>query len=68
MSDNGDSGVANKGLDLRGMLRDGVSDEKLLELIAAGWSARADRYSELRASLKDSRGELKRIEMYYIGG
>jgi cyclic pyranopterin phosphate synthase len=59
---------ANKGLDLRGMVRDGVSDGELLELIAAAWNARADRYSELRASLRSSRGELKRIEMYYIGG
>ncbi len=59
---------ANKGLDLRSVLRNGVKDDELLNMIQAAWTARGDRYSELRASLRDSRGELKRVEMYYIGG
>ncbi len=59
---------ANKGLELRSMLRDGVSDDELLDLIVESWRSRGDRYSELRASMRDSRGESQRIEMYYIGG
>jgi len=59
---------ANTGLDLRSVLRNGVTDEELLNMIQAAWTARGDRYSELRASLRDSRDELKPVEMYYIGG
>jgi len=39
---------ANRGLDLRAVLRSGVDDEDLLEIIYKAWRARADRYSELR--------------------
>jgi len=59
---------ANKGLDLRAVLRDGVTDEDLLNMIHEAWAARGDRYSELRASLRSSRDEPQRVEMYYIGG
>ncbi len=59
---------ATRGLDLRAAVRGGVDDEELLEIIYKAWRARADRYSELRASLRGSPEELKRIEMYYIGG
>jgi cyclic pyranopterin phosphate synthase len=59
---------ANRGLDLRAAVRGGVDDEELLEIIYRAWRDRADRYSELRASLRSSPEELKRIEMYYIGG
>jgi len=31
------------------------------------WSGRSDRYSELRASLRDA-ADLHKIEMNYIGG
>ena len=31
------------------------------------WSGRRDRYSELRASMRDS-AELHKVEMNYIGG
>src|SRR5580704_9785957 len=40
------------GTSLRDALRGGSSDEHLLELIRAVWLKRADRYSELRASLR----------------
>ena len=59
---------ATRGLDLRSVLRNGVDDERLLAMIRDAWQARGDRYSELRASLRNAPEELKRIEMYYIGG
>ncbi len=57
---------ASDGLDLRGPLRDGATDGQLLDLIAAAWGRRADRYSELRAQLHDQ--DTHKVEMYYIGG
>jgi cyclic pyranopterin phosphate synthase len=56
---------ATQGLDLRGLLRAGASDEVLRAAIAGTWSKRVDRYSELRTG--ETRG-LPRIEMSYIGG
>lgn len=59
---------AAEGLDLRTPMRDGTSDEALLELIRDCWSGREDRYSELRASSGKKEALLPKIEMYYIGG
>ncbi|MET4579411.1 GTP 3',8-cyclase MoaA [Ottowia thiooxydans] len=61
---------ASQGYDLRSMLRGGASDEHIREAIAAIWQGRADRYSELRASLPDHSGPrtARRVEMSYIGG
>lgn len=54
---------ASKGQDLRDALREG--EEALAARIAALWSVRADRYSELRtAQGRDDR----KIEMFFIGG
>lgn len=39
---------ASQGHDLRALLRAGVSDAQMTEAIAAIWSERSDRYSELR--------------------
>ena len=58
---------ATDGTDLRGPLRAGASDEELLELIRGVWTGRRDRYSELRASMRDAAG-LHKVEMNYIGG
>ena len=58
---------ATQGVDLRGPLRAGASDDELYELIARTWAGRTDRYSELRASLRDA-AELHKVEMNYIGG
>ena len=58
---------ARTGVDLRAPLRNGASDEELLELIRTTWLKRGDRYSELRATLKGEQ-PLRKIEMYYIGG
>jgi cyclic pyranopterin phosphate synthase len=59
---------ATQGTDLRAPLRDGADDAELLRIIRGVWSARTDRYSELREELRRSGPETKRIEMYYIGG
>lgn len=53
------------GLDLRGPLRAGASDEALAGLIAGGWREREDRYSELRTAAGTGRAK---VEMSAIGG
>lgn len=55
---------ASRGMDLKGPLRAGFTDEQLIEVITGVWSTREDRYSELRA--RRPAGE--KVEMYYIGG
>jgi cyclic pyranopterin phosphate synthase len=55
---------ATRGVDLRPTLRDGWTDGQVRQLLETTWSARADRYSELRATGPGGR----RIEMSYIGG
>ncbi len=59
---------ASEGLDLRGPIRDGATDEALLDLMKGRWSQRADRYSELRNPRHGSAAQRKKVEMYYIGG
>ena len=59
---------ATHGTSLRDALRGGASDEQLLELISNVWLRRADRYSELRASLPHGTQEPHKVEMFYIGG
>ena len=56
---------AVNGLDLRGPLRDGAGDDEIERMIGERWLHRADRYSEMRASL---RRPLRHVEMSYIGG
>jgi cyclic pyranopterin phosphate synthase len=53
------------GHDLRGPLRGGETDEQLRARLAALWSSRTDRYSELRSA---ATGRLPRVEMSRIGG
>ncbi|MBW7833930.1 MAG: GTP 3',8-cyclase MoaA [Simplicispira suum] len=63
---------AGQGYDLRALVRGGASDEDLQGAVASIWQGRADRYSELRASLPAEAGDAsarpRRIEMSYIGG
>jgi cyclic pyranopterin phosphate synthase len=59
---------ATAGTDLRQPLRDGASDAELIGIIHRLWSRRADRYSELRASMHQDGHEIQKMEMYYIGG
>ncbi|MFT4194351.1 GTP 3',8-cyclase MoaA, partial [Ottowia sp.] len=60
---------ASQGYDLRALLRSGTPDELIDAALAAIWQGRADRYSELRASLPPEAAQaLRRVEMSYIGG
>jgi cyclic pyranopterin phosphate synthase len=54
------------GLDLRGPMRDGASDDELKGLIAGCWSIRRDRYSEQRSALTIR--PRKRVQMFQVGG
>ena len=56
---------ASKGLDLLTPMREGATDEDLLELIESCWINRDDRYSEIRTESSTSR---TRVEMSFIGG
>ena len=56
---------AGAGHDLRGPLRGGASDQALREQVAAIWTRRADRYSELRTRAS---GRTQKVEMSHIGG
>ena len=51
--------------DLKAPLRAGASDEEIAGRVRALWSAREDRYSELRSAATTA---LPRAEMSYIGG
>jgi len=56
---------ATQGFDLRALLRGGSDDQRLSDAIAAIWSRRGDRYSEIRS---EHTAKLPKIEMSYIGG
>lgn len=56
---------AGEGLDLKGFLRGGHSDESIAALLTRHWAVRGDRYSELRRA--DTPG-LPKVEMSHIGG
>ncbi len=53
------------GVDLKSPLRAGASDEDLLDVLRAVWSARGDRYSEERAT---RRRDGSKVQMFQIGG
>jgi GTP 3',8-cyclase len=60
---------AAQGHDLRGILRAGASDQELHEQVAAIWTQRADRYSELRSQQTARKQTVNRkVEMSHIGG
>ena len=60
---------ANRGHDLRALLRSGHSDEQIAAAIGLIWNERDDRYSELRGALPaNAEGSARRVEMHYIGG
>ncbi len=56
---------ATQGHDLRGLVRGEMNDAQITDAIAAIWTSRDDRYSELRS--EETVG-LKKIEMSFIGG
>ncbi|EPR76680.1 Molybdenum cofactor biosynthesis protein MoaA [Leifsonia rubra CMS 76R] len=60
---------ASSGHDLRALMRDGCSDDKLSAVMAQIWRDRTDRYSELRSlNTKRPTDGAQKIEMSYIGG
>jgi cyclic pyranopterin phosphate synthase len=56
---------ASEGHDIRALLRGGASDDEIAAAVAGIWTARRDRYSELRTA--ETPG-VPRPEMSYIGG
>jgi cyclic pyranopterin phosphate synthase len=56
---------ATQGHDLRALLRSGASDDDIARAIAAVWTERTDRYSDLRS---EQTAGLHKIEMSFIGG
>jgi cyclic pyranopterin phosphate synthase len=56
---------ATQGHDLRALLRSGATDDEITNAIAAVWTERTDRYSDLRS---EETAGLQKIEMSFIGG
>ena len=56
---------ATPGYDMRALMRAGSSDDDIANYIAAIWSQRGDRYSEIRSERTKA---LPKVEMSYIGG
>jgi GTP 3',8-cyclase len=56
---------AKEGHELKALLRGGASDEQIAARVAAVWSRRDDRYSEIRTG---ETAKLHKVEMSYIGG
>lgn len=56
---------ATSGFDIRRELREGKTDEEILQVLSALWTSRDDRYSELRSSATQN---LPKVEMSFIGG
>jgi GTP 3',8-cyclase len=56
---------AQRGFDLKTLMRNGMSDEEIAGSIAAIWSLRDDRYSEIRTA---ETAKARKVEMSFIGG
>jgi cyclic pyranopterin phosphate synthase len=56
---------ANEGHDIRDLLRSGADDAAVGAFVDGVWTARSDRYSEVRSS--ETAG-IPKVEMSYIGG
>jgi cyclic pyranopterin phosphate synthase len=56
---------AQRGYDLKRLLREGTDDGGIARAIAAIWRQRSDRYSEIRTA-ETARG--RKVEMSFIGG
>ncbi|HEX4858820.1 MAG TPA: GTP 3',8-cyclase MoaA [Usitatibacteraceae bacterium] len=56
---------AEKGYDLKRLVRGGADDAMLREAVGAIWQQRADRYSEIRTA-ETAKG--RKVEMSFIGG
>ena len=56
---------AQRGYDLKALMRGGKSDETISDAIAAVWRRRDDRYSEVRTA---ETAPSRKVEMSFIGG
>ncbi|MEO8104070.1 MAG: GTP 3',8-cyclase MoaA [Betaproteobacteria bacterium] len=56
---------AEKGYDLKRLLRGGGTDEEVRDAMTAIWQHRADRYSEIRTG---ETAKARKVEMSFIGG
>jgi cyclic pyranopterin phosphate synthase len=61
------------GYDLKALLRNGATDEEIIEIVSSIWRKRTDRYSDERLEAMNSgRGyrakDHKKIEMITLGG
>jgi len=56
---------AAQGHDLKAIMRAGATDQELADEIVRVWTARTDRYSELRT---EETADLPKVEMSFIGG
>lgn len=56
---------AQKGYNLKSLLREGKSDEEIRNAIAAIWQQRSDNYSEIRT---EETSRQRKVEMSFIGG
>ena len=57
---------ASEGFDLRELIRDGLTDEELYDVVSSVWERRTDRYSDERT--EQTAKNRKKIGMSYIGG
>jgi cyclic pyranopterin phosphate synthase len=56
---------AQRGYDLKGLLRSGSDDAAIAQAVAGIWQRRDDRYSEVRTG---ATAQSHKVEMSYIGG
>jgi len=56
---------AQRGYDLKALLRGGADDDAIRDAVAAIWQRRDDRYSEIRTA---ETARSRKVEMSYIGG
>jgi cyclic pyranopterin phosphate synthase len=56
---------AQRGYDLKSMLRAGRTDEEIRAAVAGIWQSRDDRYSEIRTA---ETARARKVEMSFIGG
>jgi len=56
---------AQRGFDLKTLLREGATDDALSSALRGIWQHRADRYSEIRT---DETARERKVEMSFIGG
>lgn len=57
------------GFDIKTLMREGISDEELTDVVTGVWKKRDDRYSDIRHEISEERRNTrKKINMSYIGG